>query len=419
MSTPDGYRRTSVDQTRSKEMLHVDAFAFAFTVPEKDQGFMDKVVPWRRARALEVADASRGTVGTLAAVHASFEFHMRVPGGAEVPTAGLTWVGVHPGHRRRGLLRDMINDHFERSIARGEHLSALIAAETEIYQRFGYGLATHDVQMELGRGVGLRDFPEAEQLHVELETASMERHGAIVSDIQSQMTRAGSFTRITDNTLHDLFIDLESDRDGAEEQRIAIIRDGERPVAWALFQRKQEWGSAGADGKTRVRMWGSLTAAATQRLMTVMCDFDLMTSTAVGGFAGDDPLILRLKDVRGAKLAIKDKIWLRVLNVPGALQARTYSSDTTATLAIADTQIPDNDGTWRITITDGRATVERTDAAPDISLNAQELGAVYLGGTTLAQLHAAALVTEHRPGAMRELSRAFAGDTMPAGNLFF
>ncbi|WP_062076613.1 GNAT family N-acetyltransferase [Demequina globuliformis] len=419
MTTPDGYRRVSLDQSRSREMLHIDAFAFAFTVPAKDEGFLDTVVPWERARALEVADASRGKVGTLAATHASFEFSMRVPGGAEVPTSGLTWVGVHPGHRRRGLLRDMIADHFERSLARGEHISVLIAAETEIYQRFGYGLATVDVQMDLGRGVGLRELPEADSLTVEIDTASVSEHGPIISQVQSQMTRPGMLTRFASHTLEDLFTDLEVDREGAEQLRIVVIRDGDTPVAWALFQRKQDWGATGASGRTRVRVWGALTAAATQRLFTVLCDFDLMTSTGVGGFAPDDPLILRLKDVRGAKLAIKDKLWLRVLDVPAALEARAYSADCDVTVAITDEQLPNNAGTWRIRVSEGRASVERADAPADVTLGAQELGAAYLGGTTVAQLHAAALVTEHKDGAARELSRAFASDVTPASNLWF
>lgn len=419
MTTPDGYRRVSIDSTRASEILHTFSFAFAFTVPDKDAAFVEKVLPWDRTRAVEVTNPTRGKTGTLAGVHASFEFGMRVPGGADVPTAGLTWVGVHPAHRRRGLLRDMIDDHFERSLGRGEPLSVLIAAETEIYQRFGYGLATTDVQVDLGRGGGLRDFPEANDLTVEIDTASAERHGDAVAHIQSRMTRPGTFTRLAPQTLADIMLDLEVDREGAEQLRIAIVRDGDEPVAWALFQRKQDWGDAGANGRNRVRLWGALTAAATHRLMTVVSDFDLMSSTAVGSIAPDDPMLLRLKDIRGAKPAIKDKLWLRVLDVKAALEARTYAHDCDLTVAVTDEQLPDNAGTWHIQVVKGTATVTRSDSDPDVTVAAQELGAAYLGGTTFAQLHAAALVSEHRPGAVAQLSRTFASDVAPACNLFF
>jgi hypothetical protein len=45
-------------------------------------------------------------------------------------------------------------------------------------------------------------------------------------------------------------------------------------------------------------------------------------------------------------------------------------------------------------------------------LSARELGTVLLGGPTLATLAAAGRV-EHRPGAVRTLSRGFAGDVAP------
>ena len=44
---------------------------------------------------------------------------------------------------------------------------------------------------------------------------------------------------------------------------------------------------------------------------------------------------------------------------------------------------------------------------------ARALGAAYLGGTRLATLAAAGLVTESRPGAVRELTAAMAWDPAP------
>ena len=51
---------------------------------------------------------------------------------------------------------------------------------------------------------------------------------------------------------------------------------------------------------------------------------------------------------------------------------------------------------------------ERTDAPADLALDVRELAAVYLGGTTLAALRQATLVTELRPGAAAAASPAFA-----------
>lgn len=402
-------------------MLHVAAFAFAFTVPERDADFMRDILPKERSRAVEVDDPSRGTVGTLAAVHSSFEFRTRVPGGRDVATAGLTCVGVHPGHRRRGLLRSMMTDHFTRSLARGEAISTLFAAETEIYQRFGYGLAATEARLQLSRGATIRPLEGAEQLIVDIDSASLERHGDAVRSVQERMTRPGTVTAFTPESLTDIFMDMESGRaSGEEELRIVTVRDGDTPVAWALFQRTP---GSEADGKVEVQSWAALDAAASTRLWSVLVDLDLMGSTHTGRLALDDPLLLRLADVRGAKVSITDNLWVRILDVPAALQARGYAADCDVHVHIDDPLLKDNAGVWRVRASAGEAQVTRADAVPasaaDVHLGIQELGAVYLGGTTVTELLTAGLIEERRPGAAGELSRALASDMKPVANFGF
>ncbi len=400
-------------------MLHVVGFAFGFTVPAKEADFIDRIIPFDRARAVEITDSARGPEGALAAVHASFPFTTRVPGGATVPTAGLTWVGVHQGHRRRGLLRAMIADHFERSLARGEVISTLYAAETAIYQRFGYGLAAPALRMELARGTALRDVDGADELTVTVDSADAARDGEIVRDVQRRLQRPGTATSFPDEYVADLFLDIESDRDGAEELRIVVVRDGDVPVAFALFARKESWSDAGPDGKVRVRCWAALDAAATHRLWSVMVDFDLMGATQVDKIAPGDPLVHLLKEPRGAKAAHYDNLWLRILDLKGALEGRGWSADCDVVIDVADEQLPANAGRWRIRATSGNATVERTEDAADLTIGMQELGAAYLGGPTLSALAAAGLVREHGAGAVTELSRAMASDVQPVANLNF
>jgi hypothetical protein len=55
----------------------------------------------------------------------------------------------------------------------------------------------------------------------------------------------------------------------------------------------------------------------------------------------------------------------------------------------------------------------RTDDAADLALDVRELGAAYLGGTRLAALAAAGLVSESRPGAVGRLSTAMGWDPAP------
>ena len=93
---------------------------------------------------------------TYAGIYGVRPMQLSVPDGTGagrvVPVAGLTWVGVHPDHRRRGLLTAMMRHHFEQTRREGVHLSALHASEPGIYGRHGYGLASLELEVEVGRG---------------------------------------------------------------------------------------------------------------------------------------------------------------------------------------------------------------------------------------------------------------------------
>ena len=71
----------------------------------------------------------------------AFPFSLSVPGGA-LPCAGVTIVGVYPTHRRRGVLRSMMEAQLRDVHERGEPIAALWASEETIYGRFGYGIAS-------------------------------------------------------------------------------------------------------------------------------------------------------------------------------------------------------------------------------------------------------------------------------------
>ncbi|HEX5335869.1 MAG TPA: sterol carrier protein domain-containing protein, partial [Propionicimonas sp.] len=89
-------------------------------------------------------------------------------------------------------------------------------------------------------------------------------------------------------------------------------------------------------------------------------------------------------------------------------------------LEVTDERLPANAGRWRVTAEAfGAAHVERTDAPADASLDVRELGSAYLGGTTLRELAGAGLVTELRPGALREASVAFGWPTAPGSSWIF
>ena len=295
MTLKPGYQRTDIPLSRSGEMLEVDGWAFSNTPQEATVEALKGVIDWDRARGVEVSDAAITEPGTLVGCHSSQGYEMRVPGGGTVSTSGLTWVGVHSAHRRRGILTDMIDDHFTRALARGEVVSTLFAAETAIYQRFGYGLACPNYRMSAGRALALREVPDSDDLRIDLENADAEKHGPIIRELLARSTRPGTHATVSDVLIQDLFLDPELWRDGAERLRFACVRDANGPRAFATFVRKGSWEGGEPSGEMTIWTWLALDAAAERRLFSVITDLDLLSKVKARNIALDAPLVMLLE----------------------------------------------------------------------------------------------------------------------------
>lgn len=402
--------------------MNVTEWGFAFATPDSGAESFARIVPWGRTRGVEISDASRGTEGDLIAFHASHQVTMRVPGGSSVPTAGLAFVTVLPGHRRRGILRSMIAEHFERSLSRGEIVSTLYASEARIYQNFGYGHAGFVSRVNLGRGPGMREIPGAKDLPTTLENADMAKHAAVLRAVQERTTRPGTFTECDDAMIADSFMDMPEAREGKERLRIAWVEDAHGPAAYAIFARKGKWEFGIPNGEVEVHRYGAATPAAMQRLFSVVADLDLMSTCFVPLVPLDSPLFHMMEDPRSLAAGLQENIWVRILDAPKALAARGYATNLDVTFTLTDAMLPHNAGTWRLVARAGGADAQVTSASgdqADVTLDIQELSAAYLGGVSLVAAAGAGLVQEHREGAAARLSLAFQASEQPVCNYAF
>jgi predicted acetyltransferase len=110
---------------------------------------------------------------------------------------------------------------------------------------------------------------------------------------------------------------------------------------------------------------------------------------------------------------VTDGLWVRLVDVPRALEARTYEREVDVVLGVQDEFCPWNAGTWRLSAGPSGASCEPTDRQPDLVLDVRELGGVYLGGPSLARLGAAGLVEELTQGALATTSAAFTTARLP------
>ena len=165
-----------------------------------------------------------------------------------------------------------------------------------------------------------------------------------------------------------------------------------------------------------LKVWALLGDPATQLvLLRRLVDFDLIGTVKIRTAGVDDPLLLWVGGPTATSdVATYGSLWVRLVDLPEALQDRTWSAPCDVVIEVADTMAPWNTGSWRIRADDaGGATVERTRAVSDVRLRVDAPGAAYLGGGNLPALQRAGLVAERRKGAVAELCRAMRSEVLP------
>jgi predicted acetyltransferase len=416
---PSGFSEVAADESIAAALLALDAWAFP--APQEIEELLTWALPhdWSRVRALR-ADGSDG----LAAMHSSYAFSRFPVPGATTPAAGLSWVGVHPQYRRRGLLTSMIATHLADCARRTEAISVLTASEPAIYGRFGYGVANQVARLSIPRKAALRPVSGSEAITVSVEMFTEQQHSALVSDLHERAAaivpnRPGWATRETPELQAYFLLDPASLRDGFEAMRILVATQAGEPTGYALFRRKLDWSSGAANGTLAVREAVGLNPATVHALWARLLDFDLMSTVTVSQVVMDDPLLSLLVDARAAQPTLRDNLWVRLVDVPAALRARRYSAPLDVTVAITDESIPANQGTWRLRADAFSDRVEVTPAdRATVSLDVRELGSIYLGGISAAALAQAGLI-DGPAAEMTQLSAAFSWPRLPGTSWIF
>ncbi|HEX2397871.1 MAG TPA: GNAT family N-acetyltransferase [Solirubrobacteraceae bacterium] len=340
--------------------------------------------------------------GRIVAGTSIYTRHLTAPG-AIVPCAAVTAVGVMPTHRRRGLLTAMMRRQLEEVRAAGEPIAALWASEGAIYGRFGYGIAARVGGLTARRPVArlatrppmgdpLRAGPAAD--HVEHLRAVYER---VRVERPGMLDRPGQWWTAR---LHD----PESRRKGAQPLQALVVADG-----YALYAVRPEHDDDGPAGEVAIRELVAATPAARALLWDFLLDQDLTRTITWPLAPADDPLWLMVTDPYSVRVVLGPSLWVRPVDVPAALASRTYAVDPDVVLDVSDAFCPWNAGRYRL----AGGACERTDAEPDLAIDASALGAAYLGGTLLSELAAAGRVTELRRGALARASAALRADVAP------
>jgi len=345
-----------------------------------------------------------------------FERRLTVPGGAAVPTAAVTVVTVHAPYRRRGLLTAMMKHQLEQVAKRGEPLAALWASESLIYGRYGYGPASTRAVL---KGTNRRlSFLPGVKTTGSVDEVTREEFQRVAPGLHNAMRPDRPGTMVRDKDVWEFAIfDMEFARRGASEIRYVLHYDEAGDAdGFATYRFKENFDEE-PEGDVRIKEVWAEDPTAYASLWRYLLDLDLARTFHWWSAPVDEPLRHLVTDARAVGTSLTDNLYVRIVDVQAALEARKYAAGVDLVIEVDDPILPENTGRYRI-ITDGNpegssAQVTRATSAPDISMGVLELGSIYLGGLHLKDLYRVSRVAEHSTGAIAAASTAFGWHRSP------
>ncbi|MFD4692739.1 GNAT family N-acetyltransferase [Streptomyces sp. NPDC058463] len=382
-------------------------------------GFLNSTVPTEEEIKGRLAHTDLSRVqgvfdaGRCVATFRSFAQELSVVGGATVRADAVSGVTVTPTHRRRGLLGRMMTADLAAAKERGEVVASLLAAEYPIYGRYGFGPATWTTQWEI-------DVPRA-GLDPRRPVPSEEDGGRIDFVDGAEVRKLGP-------ALHDRLaarqpgvinrdqrwwqlntgLDLPPN-DPWKEPFYAVHRSADGEVDGLIAYRADDnWGDAKQPlNKATVKSMIAVSPEAERALWLFLCSIDWITTVRTGHRAPDDLLPLLLPDPRAARIVTQaDWLWLRLLDVPRALEARTYATEATLVLDIQD-GAGLTAGRFRLDVSPSGASCTPTTQSADLTLDVGDLATLYLGDESALRLAALGRAEENRAGAAASAEAVF------------
>ncbi|WP_330458567.1 GNAT family N-acetyltransferase [Streptomyces sp. NBC_00820] len=342
--------------------------------------------------------------GRCVATFRSFAQELTAVGGAPLPADAVSNVTVSPTHRRRGLLTRMMGRDLAAAKERGDVVATLIAAEYPIYGRYGFGPATWTTEWTVevpragldprwsgpsdGARIDLVDAADVRKIGPELhERVRRAQPGMVGRDELWWQTETGT-VRFHDKWAEPFYA-LYRSASGEAEGLVSYEVDSD-------WQGKQPCDTA------NVKWLLAAVPAAEDALWRFLCSIDWITKVRSGRRRPDDLLPFFLPDLRAARVTEQaDWLWVRILDVARALEARTYEGAGSVVLEVVD-EAGLAGGRYRLEVSsEGASCTPAGGAEADLTLPVGQLAEVWLGDGSLVRGVALGRVREGREGAAR------------------
>lgn len=397
--------------TLDEHAAFVRTFFRAMSFPPPDDETLERMrADFRPERSLAAFDRDQ-IVGSAD----SYLFELTVPGGVQVDVAGVTRVGVLATHRRRGILSDLMRRQLTEARDRGEPLALLIASESVIYGRYGYGVSSYLVDLEID--TRYRDFrpgaePTGSVTFVDEETADK-----VFPEVHERWRKQqpGAIPR-TDGWWAGVRADRKAGRDvhAIHEDRSGGV-DG-----YVRYSVTSKWDAGLAASTLNEQDMICVSPEASLALWRHMLDVDLIRTVQVQARPVDEPIRWWLANPRALKVTRHgDFLWTRLLDIPASLSARRYRFDGELVLDVHDAMFGDSPGRYVLHIQEGVGSCARTNAKADLEMSVAELGSLYLGGVAASEIARSGRIVEVSEGALEKADAAFSSSPKPWSATWF
>ena len=303
------------------------------------------------------------------------------------------------------------------AVDRGDPVSILIPARWPIYRRYGYGPAAQSTGLTITTQAATFAGPAPGGLaYTDRPTA---RAAADVVFDRFRAQQPGAISRRP--YAQDIAFGLVTAPDVEPWKGYCVVhRDADaQPDGYLRYHVEDKWDVLVPDCTLVVDDLVAATPAAYQALWRLCCEMDNITTVEAADRSVAEPLQWLLTDARAVQEHNRsDFLWVRVLDTPAALSARTYLTEGRVVLEVID---PMGHAAGRFILEGGPdgATCKRTYDSPELTVSAFALGTVLLGGTRLRELAAGGEVAEHAPGALAKADAMFMPELTPWCNTWF
>jgi predicted acetyltransferase len=394
---------------------YLDAISTGFMErPDLDK-LAEEVRPhWDLARSWAAFDGSR-----ISGTFRSWATELTVPGGGRIDASAIAAVTVLPSHRRRGILRSLVAAEHAAIRERGEVAGVLHASEWPIYGRFGYGVGTREATWTIGTRA--TSFYRNMTGRVDLIPADEHARDTIKAVFDTWRERQPGEIRRRDFTWdHEVGL-VESAWGQRWKGFIAVHRDDGTGVdGYVRYHVDDKWEQRQPQSTLVVDELHALTDDAHRALWRFVVGMDWVSTVRAANRSPSEPLPWLLTNGRAAAMSdVGDSLWVRIIDVARALEARGYRRELAVVLEIVDPEAVD--GRIRLELDAGPDGVScrRTNRSADLTLHVAALGAAYLGGTRLADVVLPTGADEHREGALADVEDLLRSPVEPWCSTFF